>query len=355
MARRKRQVTTFSLSFLDIMACGFGAVTLLFLILKHDVEAVETADPNLVAEVNLLQQDIRLAEEDLVETRNSLNQVEDDIVEANGLSRRVLERIDQTKRELSVQADPEDEIAMLRKQVKELEQETAKLQETGSADDLRRFIGEGERQYLTGLKLGGRRVMILLDASSSMLSDSIVNIIRRRNMDDDTKRQSAKWLRARRTAEWLVAQLPLQSRFQVYHFSSTAAPVLSGSGGRWLDTGDRGQIDNLFLEMEQLVPDGGTSLLNAFNALGEFSEPPDNLFLITDGLPTQGAKRPSQNTVSGRERVKLFDKAVDALPKGLPVNIILFPMEGDPYAAAGFWQLALQSRGAFLSPSRDWP
>ena len=35
---KKRRITAFSLSFLDIMACGFGAVTLLFLILRHSVD-----------------------------------------------------------------------------------------------------------------------------------------------------------------------------------------------------------------------------------------------------------------------------------------------------------------------------
>jgi len=39
----------------------------------------------------------------------------------------------------------------------------------------------------------------------------------------------------------------------------------------------------------------------------------------------------------------------------VPVNVIMFPMEGDPMAAAAFWNLARTSGGAFLSPSRDWP
>ena len=33
----RRRISSFNLSFLDIMACGFGAVTLLFLILRHSV------------------------------------------------------------------------------------------------------------------------------------------------------------------------------------------------------------------------------------------------------------------------------------------------------------------------------
>jgi hypothetical protein len=35
MARKKRDFTTFNLSFLDIMSCGFGAVILVFLIMNH--------------------------------------------------------------------------------------------------------------------------------------------------------------------------------------------------------------------------------------------------------------------------------------------------------------------------------
>ena len=35
MPKRKRKHATFSLSFLDIMACGFGAIVLLFMIIDH--------------------------------------------------------------------------------------------------------------------------------------------------------------------------------------------------------------------------------------------------------------------------------------------------------------------------------
>ena len=47
--------------------------------------------------------------------------------------------------------------------------------------------------------------------------------------------------------------------------------------------------------------------------------------------------------------------AVKILPKGVPVNTLLFPIEGDPGAASSFWGLAIASRGSFITPSRDWP
>ena len=82
--------------------------------------------------------------------------------------------------------------------------------------------------------------------------------------------------------------------------------------------------------------------------------PPDTVFLLTDSLPTMGRNPPRGGTVSGRDRLRLFSRAVRAAPTA-PINVILFPMEGDPMAASSFWQLAQNSGGAFLSPARDWP
>ena len=40
---------------------------------------------------------------------------------------------------------------------------------------------------------------------------------------------------------------------------------------------------------------------------------------------------------------------------GIPVNILLFPMEGDYDAAIAYWTLAYGSGGSFMAVSRDWP
>ena len=53
MARRKRKFTTFNLSFLDIMSCGFGAVVLVFLIIDHSMETQSRElNQDLLSEVN---------------------------------------------------------------------------------------------------------------------------------------------------------------------------------------------------------------------------------------------------------------------------------------------------------------
>ncbi len=352
MAKPRRE-TPFSLSFLDIMACGFGAVTLLFLILRHNVVEIESPDPNLTAEVNLLQEDVRQAEEEKVELLNSLEELELELITARGLSRRVLTELQE--QEQSIQSDPLEDIAMLRRQVEELERETASMEEVEFGDKVRQFLGEGNRQYLTGLMLGGERVMILVDGSASMLADTVVNAVRRRNMDDEQKRNSPKWQWTVRTVEWLLAQLPPSSRFQVYIFNTEATPAVADSAGEWLDAADSLQLEDAVAGLREFSPGGGTSLENAFTALADFAERPDNLFLLTDGLPTQGRSPPTRYMVSGEERRRHFLNAVGKLPQGIPVNTILFPMEGDPEAAALFWQFAMNTRGAFIAPSRDWP
>ncbi len=350
---KNRRMAAFSLSFLDIMACGFGAVTLLFLILRHNVIEEVRPDPKLSAEVEMLKEDVKDAEEKRSDLLNSLEELELQLVSAQGLSKRYL--TDLEEQEESIQSDPEERIAMLRRQVEELERETSKLEEIEFGDKVRQFLGEGNRQYLTGLTLGGERVMILVDGSASMLADTVVNAVRRRNMEPEMRVEAPKWQWTVRTVEWLLAQLPASSRFQVYIFNTETFPAVAGSEGEWLDAADSLQLEEAVDGLKAFAPEGGTSLENAIVALKDFEENPDNLFLLTDGLPTQGKSPPGTAMVSGEQRRRNFLSAVEKLPLGVPVNTILFPMEGDPEAAALFWQFAMSTKGAFIAPSRDWP
>ena len=351
MAKKRRNIA-FSLSFLDIMACGFGAVTLLFLILRHNANEIPIPDERLSSEISLLQQDIQQAEQDQVKALNSLEDIELRLVKTQGLSKRVITEI--VEKEKSIQEDPNN-IDILRRQVKQLEEETAQIEDIKFGDKVREFVGDGNRQYLTGLTLGGERVLILIDGSASMLADTMVNIVRRRNMDDVQKQKSAKWQWSLRTLEWLLAQLPPSSRFQVYVFNNQAQAMLAGTEGEWLDASDSLALERVMASSDAFVPSEGTSLSKAIDVIAEFDSKPDNLFILTDGLPTLGNTPPKKYLVTGSQRRQHFETAIAKLPRGIPVNTILFPMEGDPEAAALFWQLALDTKGAFIAPSRDWP
>ncbi|NQY03195.1 MAG: VWA domain-containing protein [Halieaceae bacterium] len=363
MARKKRGFTTFNLSFLDIMSCGFGAVVLVFLIIDHSIKA-ETQDLNkdLLSEVNLLEEDVTDGEAGLVRLRNTLSDVDLQLVEAQGRATRITEELSQYEaliQDIARDGYTDDaDIEELKAEIQSLEDEVKKLREASEAESgrsAREFVGEGNRQYLTGLNLGGRHIAILLDVSSSMLADRLVNIIRLRNMSEALQRSADKWVRAVNTVDWLTAQLPVSSNYQVITFNTEARAALSGTDGQWLEVADQDQLEKVTASLRDTTPTGGTSLENAFIALQQLSPSPDNIFLITDGLPTQGTTAPRGNTISGRDRQRLYRQAIRQLPSNVPINVILAPMEGDPMAASEFWQLAQVSRGSFMSPSQDWP
>ena len=362
---KRRPVSPFSLSFLDIMFCGFGAVVLLVLILNADtVKARNETFADLSADVIRLEQEVIVGEDDLVLARNSLAAVDNEQVATEGEAERIIETI----RALEIQiATMEKETLASREHINELssdlknldaEQKRQGAQVTpgqDQGDQVRTFKGEGDRQYLTGLKVGGKRILILVDVSSSMLDETIVNVIRRRHMSAASKRNAAKWRRALATADWLVSNLPPTARFQMVAFNTLAAPLVSGSDGQWLLASDRKSVEAAVTALHQTIPSGGTSLYKALAVAGKLSPRPDNILLITDGLPTQGRNKPGSTTVSAGQRLKDFEAAVHALPAGIPVNTILLPMEGDAYAAAAYWKLAIDTRGSFLTPARDWP
>lgn len=362
MARKRKPIGGMSLSFLDVMSCGLGAVVLLFLIMKHNANTnVSTATPttDLQSEVTLLEREILDGKKNLAELRNTIAEIDNRIVTAQGLARKITDNLNDTSgQEQALASAAEDaEIEKLKQDLKQLELERQRMEADtkNTGQDTRSFVGEGNRQYLTGLKLGGNRILVLIDKSASMLDESIVNVIRRRNMSEQARRSSGKWLQALEMVQWLSTRFPVTSKFQIYPFNTTTDSIVAGTKGQWLPVSDKKQLNQAIAGLDALVPEGGTSLINVFAEVGRMSPIPDNIYLITDGLPTQGRTAPRESTVSGRNRLELFEEAVNQLPKNIPVNIILLPMEGDPMAAAAYWQLAQLTNGSFMSPSGDWP
>ena len=360
MARRNRRFTTFSLSFLDIMSCGFGAVALIFLIIKHGADHnIKAENQDLSAEVNLLQEEVEFGRKHLVLARNTLDTTSDELAKTQGLARRIIEQIEEVKGNIAKidSTNQEEDIERLQDKLKKLEQAKKELEAENKklGNNVRKFVGDGDRQYLTGLRLGGDRILVLVDSSASMLGDELIKVIRARNMSSRVKRETEKWQRTLRTVSWLTAQFPQNSQYQIYTFNTGFRAAISGTEDRWLNVDDHDQLDQAIKELDKIVPENGTSLERVFNAVSAMSPLPDNIILITDGLPTQGMKKPSGTTISGKDRRDLFKRAVKVLPKNIPVNVILAPMEGDPFAASEFWKLAMETQGSFLAPSRDWP
>ena len=353
------------MAFLDAMTCGFGALVLFFMVISALAgKRADDLSADLRAEADRLAQVVLEGNLKLVELRNSVDQVDDERVTAQGLSRRMLEML----REIEVELATFDEQTLARREnVRQLQSDLKTLEEEAKrlsasipsnetpGDRLRSFVGDGDRQYVTGLKVGGRRILVLVDKSASMLDRRLVNILRRRNMDDDSKRNAPKWQKAVAAVDWVTTQIPRSSKFQIYSFDETSRALVDGSEGQWLDGGSADDLNKAVAALKGAVPGGGTNLARALASVGQLSPRPDNIILLVDGLPTQGLKGSNRNKVTGRQRARLFRDAVAGLETNIPVNVLLFPMEGDPEAASLYWRLAIRTGGAFLTPTRDWP
>ncbi|MEZ5566329.1 MAG: VWA domain-containing protein [Gammaproteobacteria bacterium] len=363
MARKNFNV--FSLSFLDVMACGLGATILFLMLISAQVRVkADRANTNLRAEASLMEEQVLDARKDLLRLQDTAETREERASSAADEVKRLQKLI----AELRAEAEANDKdssakaesVEQLRADVERLKEGNRRLvearPEAGEGQRIRSFVGAGNRQYLTGMRMGGRRVLILVDSSASMLGRTYANVVRYRLMTDERKVRAPKWRQTLATVDWLTTQIDPGARFQIYTFNELAASTVAGSEGTWFEARNSGDFDAALAGLRKVVPNKGTSLYRAFEAARQLKPVPDNIFLITDGLPTQGKTAPAvPEPVRADRRANYLRQSLAELPSRVPVNVILLPMEGDPEAAIGFWNLAIRTGGSFLAPSHDWP
>ena len=161
-----------------------------------------------------------------------------------GHSKEIIENIAVNKTQLAQQRKEASttlkNISQLKADLKSLEESNQHLEGgliSTQGKRLLYFPGQGRRQYLTGLKMGGERILILVDSSASMLADRIINVLRFRNLPAEERVHTEKWQQVIHTVGWITAHIPPTSKFQVYVFNETSAPVHTEVSGRWLDAG----------------------------------------------------------------------------------------------------------------------
>ncbi|MFT5289706.1 MAG: hypothetical protein ACI82F_001772 [Planctomycetota bacterium] len=363
--KHRREITTFSLSFLDVMCCGFGAVVLLVMILNG--QTLERRDEKVQESKDELEEEQILTEaakKHLADLKQKVSKAERDALkvqeEAGGLSQEIEAEAEKGTDQAAQEKKNEEELKALQAQLDELAEKRADeaekvVPDVAQGESRVGFDGDGKRQYLTGLKLGGERTLILIDASASMLDPMIVNAIVKSLESEEVRRKSAKWQRVVSSVHWLVANLPADRHFQIYSFNTEATPLLSGSAGQWLSTSSKDHSTRAIAAARELAPIGGTNLLRAFEVIRQLNPLPDSVLLLTDGLPTQGSNPNVPAKVSSAQRLQLFSEAIRVLRKDVPINTLLYPIEGDPRAASAFWELALMTRGSLITPTEDWP
>ena len=365
MARRRVEV--FSLSFLDVICCGFGAVILFFSVIsaRQGIERTTQTDL-LAAEVSRVEEEVLKGARNLVELKNALKKTESETVSATSRAAQLIEEL-QRKREESFIYDSmtlakRERIERLMADVKALEEGARRIEAgtnvTGSPQVNQEVVRTPESaRYITGLALNGKRILILVDQSASMLHDDYVEIFRLRSSSPQRRQAEAyKWRWTLDIVSWLISEVPESSQFQVHLFNTSVEPLLSETNSSWLSGNDAAIRRQLVNKLFTIEPSGGTSLINALQSARLLRLPPDQIVLITDGLPTQEATPPAlRRYVDAKLRARYFDSAVRTYNLNAPVEIILMPMKGDVDAPFKYWEFARKTKGSFLTPSVDWP
>jgi hypothetical protein len=352
MRLRRRGIEIFSISFLDCMCCGFGAVLLLFVLTAGKKEEER--------------------ERHLAQIKEVVGRLETDVTERQERIQKLARQRDEDE---AVRRDLEPQNATKEVQVTELERTLAILlqQQSTLEDEMRRLMEEKaaiptvperpplpipniqRQQYLTGFKLDGRHVLFLVRASGSMVAETLEEAIALQGEPDEVRRATPKWQRVVRSIEWLIASLPSESTFQILLFNDETFPLDPAHPDRWVERNDTPTIRDLLEKLRNYAPHGGANLERAFFTVRRMHVVPDSVILLTDGLPTKSDSLASPPVVTDSDRMRFFRAAARVVPRDIPINTLLYPFSGDPVAPFLFWQLAADTRGALVSPAPSWP
>jgi len=339
------------------MACGLGAVVLLFVLLKYDIGKRFDEKDNLSSELSSLQ----LSEKQLSKKIR--------VVEKLSLEEEKL------RNELS------DEISKITKELEAINQNLSSQEQTNQAlkdaiettpiqkpADVVQDPSLGEEEYVLGLKVEGSRIAILIDHSASMTDVKLADIISRKARSDPIKKRGPKWLRTKKIVRWLLARLPDRARVAVIAFNNKARTL---GHAQWVRGRDAKALEKIISDVDNLIPAGPTNLQEGLDQLRKLKPRPTNLYLITDGLPTMGNSSygglvpffscssllGKSTNISGECRKELFRQTLNdsGLGPGTTANIILLPIEGDPEASPEYWNWSATTGGLLITPAEGWP
>jgi hypothetical protein len=175
--KKRRPIEVFSMSFLDIICCGFGAIILLFVLSRH-------AEPMVIEGI---REDLEGVLADLQKTLYELRG------ETTVLNRDLNAQRVELQRERQVFASLQGELSAVRGEFAAAEQTlTAKLVIEGKlatarqelTEEMRRLLGESHRREETDSTIGGvpvdsEYIIFIIDTSGSMYNNAWALVIRK--------------------------------------------------------------------------------------------------------------------------------------------------------------------------------
>ncbi len=164
----RRAPEEFSLSFLDVICCGFGAVILLLMITKTvQPQIIEASTVNLEGKVAKLQEQVfeirgetRILNRDLNAKHEQLSEHEERIAILRGLRASVKSRHDSIQVQRNTNSIIEDELAIARQSLTE---------------EMKRLLGsqhQSKNNLIGGIPVDSEYIIFIIDTSGSMFSYS---------------------------------------------------------------------------------------------------------------------------------------------------------------------------------------
>ncbi len=346
MSRKNRSpVELFGLSFLDCICCGFGAVILIFVITtgrgkKTNEDFINTSSAK-----------IKSLEQLLLQVENESEQVEAALENAKLIKEDSIESMNSYH---ALKASISKKEYALRNLKAETRSIALASQIQLKSVNKQKPMKQVQPQYLTDFSLEGKRILLLVEASGSMLGRSVNEAMVTLKKSKEERINSPKWKRVKTAVQTLLAYLPEDAKYQVCLFnSSTHLLYKSNRNIPWLDVSDPNARANILTALNEFVPSDGANHELAFLYADELDA--DNVVLLTDGLPTLAYSMQVGGAINEFQRINMMNAAMNVFPQNASINILLFPMKGDPGAAPYYWRFSYIQNGALITPSRNWP
>lgn len=305
---KRKQSEGFNLAFLDIMSCGLGAIILVFMLVKHNVNNSSGELDNLKNNIQILEE----RKENSLQTLQNIDiQLAEDVIQEEAARRKLEEK-------QSILTRTNTEVETAAKEIETLKSDIKGIKVT-KKEDLIATRQINEENYLLGLKVKGRKIALLVDSSASMTNEKLIDIIKTKNSSNNDKQRAKKWVRTKKVVKWLLARLPKNSDVIVVAFNEKAKILGFPS---WVKANDPASLPAIVSDLNALIPEGATNLHHGLKTVNKYA--PSNLYIITDGLPTKGESQyrslnpfascssliGNSNIISGECRVKLFKQTI---------------------------------------------
>ena len=155
---------------------------------------------------------------------------------------------------------------------------------------------------MTGMKVGGRNIVIAIDVSASMLDETILNVLRRRNMSSEQKKSSPKWRRAIATVDWLATQLPLDADFQVFTFNQQVRSLVGDPSLDWHKMEDGEPLNEAIEKLDSFIQEERDQPRGIDDAPPRTFPLFQTTFTLSLMACLRGSSEPRSATVSGKRR-----------------------------------------------------